>query len=333
MARSTFYWKLPLFLYIVTWLSTTGFRFDSGLLDSVVIKQFFLAVLLSPFDARLASEAWMVLGKALWLGLQYSVPLMLILTCHELGHYIQTRRYGIRSSLPYFIPMPFGPFGTLGAVIAMDGRIPHTRALFDIGISGPLAGLVPTLFCLYFGIRWSYLGPTSGGSDMVFGEPLLFQYFTYWIYGAMPPDVTLYMHPVAMAGWVGLFLTSLNLMPFSQLDGGHIFYTLLGRRAASFSWMIFYVIILLVIFFKLWHWAPVLILITAIGVGHPPTANDAMPLTPFRRVLGWCTLAFIVLGLTPTPITFNEPKNERPPVRMFCVAEPSTPMPLADKWI
>ncbi|MDR1963407.1 MAG: site-2 protease family protein [Planctomycetaceae bacterium] len=317
MPRNHFriYWQLPLFLYTVTWLTTTGFRFDNG-----VIYQLFLSLMLTPFDNDLAGEAWRVLGQNLYVGLQFSVPLMLILTCHELGHFIQMRRYRVRSSLPYFIPMPIGPFGTLGAVIAMDGRISNSRALFDIGISGPLAGLIPTLFCLYYGIKWSHFGPVSVSGEMVFGEPLMFQYMTHWIFGAVPPDVMLYHHPIAKAGWVGLFLTSLNLMPFGQLDGGHVFYALMGRRATAVSWGFFYLIIILVILFRLWHWSLILILLAWIGITHPPTADETVKLTFFRRILGWGTLAFIVLGFTPTPIIINDPPKTNDPPRMYCLS-------------
>lgn len=309
-------WKLPLLLYAATWLTTTGFR-----LDNDIVYRLFLASILSVFNGHLAADAWMALGRILYGGLAYSVPLMFILTCHELGHYIQTRRYRVRSSLPYFIPMPLGPFGTLGAVIAMDGRIPNPRALFDIGISGPLAGLVPTVFCLYYGIKWSYFGPLTSGSEMLFGEPILFKAFSYWFFGPTPPDVILYAHPLAMAGWVGLLLTSLNLMPFSQLDGGHVFYALLGRRAARYSWLIFYSIVVLIVWYQLWHWMLILFLISFIGVTHPPTANDTITLNPSRRVLGWCTLAFIFFGLTPTPISLNESPATTRSTKIYCYQE------------
>lgn len=310
-------WKLPLLLYVLTWLTTSGFRLDNFLL----FYQFFLSLLLFPMNPELAHEAWSQFSGILLQGLEFSIPLMFILTCHELGHYIQTRRYGVYSSLPYFIPMPFGPFGTLGAVIAMDGRIPNPKALFDIGISGPLAGLIPTMFCLYFGVKWSYLVPTSSIGEMVFGFPLLFQYLTYWFYGPIPPDVTLAIHPVAKAGWVGLFLTSLNLLPFSQLDGGHVFYALIGRRAGAISWTVFYVIIILVILFQLWHWILILLILAAIGVSHPPTANDSIRLTPARRILGWATLAFVFFGLTPTPISLNESINSTETPRIYCQSD------------
>ncbi|MDR0704500.1 MAG: site-2 protease family protein [Planctomycetaceae bacterium] len=313
--HSQIYWKLPLLLYAITWLTTSGFRFD---FENGVIYQFFLSLMLSWSGSDLSGEAWRVFGEQLYHGILFSAPLMFILTCHELGHFIQMRRYGVQSSLPYFIPMPIGPFGTLGAVIAMDGHIPNARALFDIGISGPLAGLIPTLFCLYFGIQWSYFIPVSLSGDITFGNPLLFQSMIYWIFGPTPSDVFLYLHPVGLAGWVGLFLTSLNLMPFGQLDGGHIFYALLGRRASSISWTVFYAVIILVIWFKLWHWSLILILLAWIGITHPPTANETVKLTPLRRILGWGILAFIVFGVTPTPIIINDPPQTTDPPRMYC---------------
>ncbi|MDR1142281.1 MAG: site-2 protease family protein [Planctomycetaceae bacterium] len=314
--NSRIYWQLPLLLYVVTWLTTTGFRFDFE--DGGFIYQFFLSLMLNPFDGDLSVEVWQNFRQKFYQGILFSVPLMLILTCHELGHFIQMKRYGVRSSLPYFIPMPVGPFGTLGAVIAMDGRIPNARALFDIGISGPLAGLIPTLFCLYYGIKWSYFVPVSLSGEMTFGNSLLFQYMTYWIFGTTPVDVILSLHPVGLAGWVGLFLTSLNLMPFGQLDGGHVFYALLGRRAINISWGFFYTVILLVIWFRLWHWSLILILLAWIGITHPPTANENVKLTPFRRILGWGILAFIILGFTPTPITINDPPQNIDPPRIYC---------------
>ncbi|MDR2757584.1 MAG: site-2 protease family protein [Planctomycetaceae bacterium] len=313
--NSRIYWQLPLLLYVVTWLTTTGFRFD---FDNGIIYHFFLSLMLSLSNSDLSGEAWQIFGQKLYQGILFSIPLMLILTCHELGHFIQMQRYGVRSSLPYFIPMPIGPFGTLGAVIAMDGRIPNSRALFDIGISGPLAGLIPTLFCLYYGIKWSYFIPVSLSGDMTFGNPLLFQTMVYWIFGSVPSDVILYLHPVGLAGWVGLFLTSLNLMPFGQLDGGHVFYTLLGRHAINVSWVAFYIVIILVIWFRLWHWSLILILLAWIGIAHPPTADESVKLTPLRRILGWGILAFIVLGFTPTPIVINDPPKNIDQPRIYC---------------
>jgi membrane-associated protease RseP (regulator of RpoE activity) len=140
----------------------------------------------------------------------------------------------------------------------------------------------------------------------------------YWIFGPTPADVMLHLHPVALAGWVGLLLTSLNLMPFGQLDGGHVFYALLRHHASVISWGAFYIVILLVIGFELWHWSLLLILLAWIGVTHPPTADDSITLTPLRRILGWGILIFIVFGLTPTPISINDPPPTTNKPKIYC---------------
>jgi len=251
-------------------------------------------------------------------GYLFSLAVMLILTCHEMGHFLQTLRYKVRSSLPYFIPMPFGPIGTMGAIIRMDGRIPHIRALFDIGISGPLAGLVPTLFFCWYGIKYSHIGPIlSNSPGLLFGQPLLLDWLTYQIYGPLPADVCLYQHPFAFAGWVGLLITSLNLLPIGQLDGGHVFYAIFKRKSATYSAILFYVLIFLVIYFQLWAWSLMLLLLAFLGTQHPPTQNDAMKLGFFRTTLGIATLAFILIGFTPNPIQPEFDENRTAPTKFW----------------
>jgi len=236
-------------------------------------------------------------------GYLFALAVMLILICHEMGHFLQTLRYKVPSSLPYFIPMPIGPIGTMGAIIRMDGRIPNIRALFDIGISGPLAGLVPTLIFCWLGIKWSYLVPVVANSnEFLFGQPLIFDWLTYVIYGPLPRDVCLYWHPFAFAGWVGLLITSLNLLPVGQLDGGHIFYAIFKKQSGFYSAILFYFLIFLVIYFQLWAWSLMLLLLALMGTQHPPTQNDSMKLGFFRTTLGVATLAFILIGFTPNPI-------------------------------
>ena len=272
-----------------------------------------LSTCLSIAGTESAAHHWLLFGQHLWNAFLFSSALMFILTCHELGHYIQSRRYRLRSSLPFFLPLPFGPFGTFGAVIAMDDEVPHSKALFDIGITGPLAGLIPTLIFLYYGIQWSYIGPRQP-SELEFGDPLLFQWIVYWNFGHLPPDMMLYCHPIAFAAWAGLLLTSLNLMPFSQLDGGHVFYALLGRRSIPIVHCIFVAAIIVIIWYQLWHWSLLLILIALMGVSHPPTANDKVPLKPFRHFLGWATLLFVFIGIVPTPLNPDNYEPEKKPV-------------------
>ena len=307
-------WKLPLLLYLATWLTTTFCRFEFG---NETLYYFLLSLCLSVAGVESATQHWLLFGQHLWNALLFSTALMFILTCHELGHYLQSRRYRLRSSLPFFLPMPFGPFGTFGAVIKMDDEVPNSRALFDIGISGPLAGLIPTLIFLYYGVQWSYLGPQQTG-EMEIADPLLFQWMTYWIFGHIPPDMILHKHPVAFAAWAGLLLTTLNLIPFSQLDGGHVFYALLGRRSIRIVHCIFIATIIAVAWFQLWHWSLLLILIAVMGISHPPTANDTVPLKPFRHCLGWATLLFVFIGFTPTLLNTDDYDPDHKPV-WYCL--------------
>ena len=254
-------------------------------------------------------------------GYLFAFAVMMILTCHEMGHFLQTLRYKVRSSLPYFIPMPFGPIGTMGAIIRMDGRIPNIRSLFDIGISGPLAGLVPTLVFCWYGIQWSCIGPAVAGPDgFLFGQPLLFDWMTYGIYGALPEGMCLHWHPFAFAGWVGLLITSLNLLPIGQLDGGHIFYAIFKKKSGFYSAILFYLLIFLVIYFGLWAWMLMLILLALLGTQHPPTQNDSMKLGTFRTVLGIATLAFILIGFTPNPIQPDWEEEHGTPEKFYVMA-------------
>jgi membrane-associated protease RseP (regulator of RpoE activity) len=242
-------------------------------------------------------------------GLLYAVPVMTILFCHEMGHFLQSRRYGVHCSLPYFLPMPLTILGTFGAFIVMRQRIGSRRALFDIGISGPLAGLVPTLIFLVVGLHYSHYESSvfvPSESSIQFGKPLLLQWMTVWLvkqplclrWSVLP------WNPIVFAGWVGLLLTSLNLMPIGQLDGGHVLYALLRRKAHRVAKLLLLAAFIAVLWnFRTYgFWMPMIILLVLMGPIHPPTANDDEPLGIVRIILGWLTLAFIVIGFTPTPI-------------------------------
>jgi membrane-associated protease RseP (regulator of RpoE activity) len=282
---------LPLSLFIATCLST----FYAGV-DQV-----------EGFSLQSYSEAavWTTIFKT---ALEYAVPLMIILVCHEMGHFLQARRYGVHASYPYFIPMPFSPIGTFGAVIGMEAHMGHRRALFDIGISGPLAGLVPTLFFCVVGILKSQIVPSNQASEKLsYGTPLLFQILEYFFSKTVPLNFKFDMHPMAFAGWVGLLITSLNLIPVGQLDGGHILYALLRNKARRVAT----IVLLLAIAAACWQsymhgtvspWTLMLFLLVLMGPMHPPTADDNEPLGVFRYILGWLTLAFIFIGFTPNPL-------------------------------
>jgi membrane-associated protease RseP (regulator of RpoE activity) len=187
----------------------------------------------------------------------------------------------------------------MGAVIFMEPRAGHRRALFDIGISGPLAGLVPTLIFCIVGIRLSTY-TTQVGDEVNF--PLLF----VWLFGLFGTQASSagvpVLHPTAFAGWVGLFITSLNLIPIGQLDGGHVLYALVRKKARYISGLLLLAIVLVVATNeKLYTWAVMLMILFIMGPFHPPTANDDEPLGVLRYIIGWATLAFVVIGFTPMP--------------------------------
>ena len=239
----------------------------------------------------------------------YAAAVMFILTAHEMGHYIQAKRWGVPASPPYFLPMPLTPLGTMGAVIAMRAHVAHRRALFDIAITGPLAGLVPALICSAIGIHLSQTVPTSSlaGGGIELGEPLIFQWMSALIRGPVPEGQTLLIHPLGFAGWVGIFITALNLLPIGQLDGGHLLYALLRRRAHTVAIVLMAAALAAMIIFKFWMWILMWALIFFFGVRHPPTADDYIPLGRTRIILGWLTLAFFIIGFTPVPLELTPP--------------------------
>lgn len=250
-------------------------------------------------------------------GWVYAACLMTILVCHEAGHFVQARRYGVYASYPVFLPMPLSPIGTLGAVIAMDSRIPHRKALFDIGISGPLAGLVPTLICCVLGIMYDAELRVIMQGELRLGKPLLFQWLASMRFGAIPDGIEVSLGPVAMAGWVGLLVTALNLIPIGQLDGGHVLYALVRRGQHFVATLLLLMAIAMIIYFPaaLAGWSPILLLLIFMGPKHPPTWNDHATLGWGRTILGWLTLAFLFVGFTPQPIVdIGTPQPPKPKV-------------------
>ncbi len=285
----------------------------AGLLFAATWLTTFLAGMTMAPESGQVLEHWLkeesapgeLVWQMLWSAGSYALAVMVILTAHEAGHFLQARRYGVRVSLPYFIPMPLTPIGTLGAVIAMDARVPNRKVLFDIGVTGPLAGLIPTFLCCYWGMQQArYALP--GQDAMIFGDPLLFQWLADWLLGPRPEGHEILLNPILFAGWVGLLITSLNLLPVGQLDGGHVLYALLGRKARSVAWAVLVGATVLVIYTMIrYHnpgWMLMVILLYLIGPGHPPTYQDHLGVGPFRKLLGWLMLAFVFIGLTPMPV-------------------------------
>jgi membrane-associated protease RseP (regulator of RpoE activity) len=202
--------------------------------------------------------------------------------------------------------MPVSPIGTMGAVIVMQPGMGNRRSLFDIGITGPLAGLVPALFFSVLGLYWSHIEPTAAHhGGLMLGEPLLFKFLSHLMFGTIPEGETVVLHPIAFAGWVGIFITALNLFPIGQLDGGHVLYALLLRRAHVVAQGLLMAVMLAVVVWGYWGWTLMILLLMWMGPIHPPTANDYVPLGTARTILGWVTLAFVPLGFTPVPFSFG----------------------------
>jgi membrane-associated protease RseP (regulator of RpoE activity) len=242
------------------------------------------------------------LAGAFW----YSGGIMVILLAHEMGHYLMARKYGIPATLPYFIPMPFSPFGTMGAVIKMSGTIPNRRALMDVGAAGPLAGMVFIVPAIVFGLMKSKLVPLTalGENSISLGDSLLFKFLAWISIGPVPNGQDVLLHPLAFAGWVGLLVTALNLLPIGQLDGGHISYSLFRGKSRVVS-RLFYWILIGVCLFLYAGWALLVVVLTIIR-RHPPTWDDAIPLDRRRIIMGWIALAVFILAFTPVPFGIGE---------------------------
>ena len=257
---------------------------------------FFLTVLTTFFVGYLFS------GNLVSAGM-YSGALMSILFCHEMGHYLMARKYGVPATLPFFIPVPFFPFGTLGAVIKMKGNIPDRRALLDIGAAGPLAGLAVSIPVIFIGVRLSTIIETQQINDgmISLGDSLLFSGLSRLAIGELPEGKELMLHPLAYAGWVGILVTAMNLLPVGQLDGGHIIYSLFRKRSRFISFMI-YALMVYVFLFHSAMWMLWLILL-AIFHRHPPTLYDEQPLGSGRKWLGSFTLLAFAVTFTPAPFT------------------------------
>ncbi len=268
-------------------------------------------------------------------GWKFAVPLLSILVAHEFGHYIAARLHKVPTSLPYFLPLPaaLSPFGTFGAVIIMPERIKTRRALLDIGAAGPLAGMALAVPFMLHGLSLSSVQVKSEGSYIQEGQSLLYWFLKYVVHGSIPAGHDVFLHPTALAAWVGFLVTFLNLLPVGQLDGGHVAYALLGERQNAFSKRLFLMPWLLVAYNVARYVMPILerafvsgfdtlasddwntisaampwvvsaLLLTLLrrvsGGAHPPVEDTQ--LGPVRRVVGWFTLGLFVILFMPTPM-------------------------------
>lgn len=289
----------------------------------------FVATIISTFYVGSTHVDWSAHPLRGWV---FAVPLMLILVTHEFGHWIQAKRHGVEASFPFFLPLPIpGGIGTLGAVISMRGRIRTRDALLDIGASGPLAGMLVAIPVLIIGLKLSVVQPIPlHGTDE--GQSLLYLALKRVVLGPIPDGYDVFLHPTAFAGWVGLLLTMLNLIPVGQLDGGHVAYALFGPKQDRYSRIIhrsmlfIFAGVALYSVTKAWRaslrgredligavmtgqhwfvWWLLLALLTRFTnfQEHPPTEDSE--LSRGRRIVAWATLLLFALIFMPVPLSVH----------------------------
>jgi membrane-associated protease RseP (regulator of RpoE activity) len=272
-------------------------------------------------------------------GLPYSLSILFILTCHEFGHFFAAKYHKVDATLPYYIPFPpisgFINFGTMGAVIKTVSPVKTKKAMFDIGIAGPIAGFIASLVILIYGflnvpgesyilsIHPDYYSPEYGSSGLklIFGDTILFSFFKYLFADKaqfFPPMSEIYHYPFLCVGWFGLLITAMNMIPVGQLDGGHISYTMFGEKnhfklaVIAFVFLFIFGIsgfadsaleLNLNIGWSGWlFWA--LILYFVVRLKHPPIADD-VPLDTKRMILGYVSFVILLLSFSPNPIIIS----------------------------
>jgi membrane-associated protease RseP (regulator of RpoE activity) len=287
----------------------------AGRPNGLVNLALFLATVLTTLLAGALSFGNVPLGEllrtpaSLLTGLPFSASLMAILVVHEFGHYTLGRRHGMPITLPYFIPVP-PPFlvGTLGAFIRLRGPVRNRRALFDMAVAGPLAGLALAIPLYALGLRLSTVvripaEAADGGGYLQFGDALLPKLIEWLVLAPLPAGHDVLLHPVGVAAWFGFFVTVLNLIPAGQLDGGHLVYALFGRWHGLISKLAVGGLLLLglVAGSPTWLVWPALV-VALMGFQHGPLMDDITPLDGKRRALGIFALALLVVLLPPVPL-------------------------------
>ena len=237
-------------------------------------------------------------------GWPFAATLLGILVTHEFGHFWLSRVHRVPASLPLFIPGPPQFIGTFGAIIRMRSPIMNRRALFDIGVAGPIAGFVVAVVALIVGLSMSTVVPKLGFYGLQLGEPLLLQFFAWLIFGPIPDTYDIVLHPVGFAAWFGLFVTALNLLPVGQLDGGHVAFALCGRRQRTLAFTVLPILVVL----GIWGWPGWLLwagLTGLVGIAHPPVIDPATELGQGRVWVGWLAIAIFILSFSPVPFYFG----------------------------
>lgn len=240
-------------------------------------------------------------------GLQFSLALMAILLAHELGHYLLTIYYRVPSTPPLFIPFPFiSPIGTMGAVIMMQSGTADRKQIFDIGLAGPLAGLVVAVPVIIWGVMSNAPVTYPPEDSLLLGQPLLIQWLAEWLRPELSGDFIQLsngkVNPLLMAGWVGLLVTGLNMVPLGQLDGGHVAFGLLGPKSYWVAMTALALAIGYMVYSQILIFSLMLFLVLLMGIRHPPSSNDDRQIGFARQVIGWASLTLPLLCIPANPI-------------------------------
>jgi len=237
-------------------------------------------------------------------GLPFAASLLAILGAHEMGHFITSRRHGVKATWPLFIPAPT-PVGTFGALIRIKSAIPDRRALIRIGAAGPLAGFAVAVPLTVVGLALSRVeaaDPTAPAGGVYLGSCLVFRLLELLVLGDLGDGSVLLLHPVGIAAWFGFFVTAMNLIPIGQLDGGHILYALAGRRQGRASQVLLLALVPLGFLWPGWFlWGG---LLAFMGYRHPPVLFEMRPLPARERILGFLSLAVLIVTFMPLPFIF-----------------------------
>jgi len=232
-------------------------------------------------------------------GWPFSLSIILVLGSHELAHFLTARRLGVDATPPYFLPVPHPMTGTMGAFIRINSPVPTKSALVRVGVSGPLVGFLVALPVSFIGLFLSKPVALSASGGIQLGSPLIFWLMSELLHPNMGPGKDLLLHPAAFAGWLGLFVTALNLLPIGQLDGGHVAYAVFGKRWQKLSWIVIAALALMGYFWLGWlFWA---LLVVVLGLRHPPPLDDLTPLNKADWRLVAAAVVIMVLTFTPAP--------------------------------
>jgi len=289
-------WWKHIVLFLLTLVTTT-----------LVGAERYLFFLADFGRSDVTGSGWAILAGGLW----YSGIVLLILGAHEMGHYLACRYYNLDATLPYFLPLYFGPgigiqSGTLGAVIRIREQFRNRKELFDVGVAGPIAGFAIVLPTIFIGMALSSMTTLPNTELIYIGKPLLFRLARWAVFGPIPDGSIVNLHPMVYASWFGMLATALNLLPFGQLDGGHISYASLKQYSTPVSLATVSAAVLMTVFTRSWLLMTImmLVMLRLFGLKHPRLLDESQPLGAGRQWLAAFALLILIFCFMPIPIYF-----------------------------